>query len=271
MLSQIFSQYCYFLHTIPFFVYTFYLIFRDVDHPIIDALAKIGLLAMGMVTAYTIMGCILRIPFKTLIPFTWHYQGPITWGLLFITYYCILIKKEVNNLTSFTLATLATVGGGWLYEVPFFHPISMFLGRGSFFYNNIQILCVLLLLFELRKEVFDPNPVIYAVLISCMFLGWRAFPFPNGQIICLLLLGYELMKMSFKPNTFIIIMLVAVMVFSISLFLDNNIVWHFYRNFLKLLKISWTYTHANAIRWTYRIPASLFLLSLLTGIKERMR
>ena len=271
MLSLFFSYYSYFLHTIPFLVYVFYIIFRDKDHPLINISVKVGLIAIGLGTLGSIIGCILGISLKTLFSFTWGYPGPITWGIFFITYYYILIRKQENNLTAFTLAILATVGGGWFYEVPFFHPLSMFLGSDSFFYLNGQILCIILLLSELRKKTYDPNPIIYIILLSCMFLSWKGFPYPNGQIICLLLLGHELMKMSFKPNRLIIIMLVAVMVFSISLFLDNNIVWHFYRNFLKLLKISWTYTHANAIRWTYRIPASLFLLSLLTGIKERMR
>lgn len=271
MLCLFFSYYSYFLHTSPFLVYVFYIIFRDTDHPLIDISLKIGLIAIGLGILGSIIGCILGISLETLFSFTWGYPGPITWGVFFITYYYILIQKQYNKLTAFTLATLATVGGGWLYEVPFFHPISMFLGSDSFFYLNGQILCIILLLSELRKKPYDPNPIIYIILFSCMFLNWMAFPYPNGQIICLLLLVYELMKMRFEPNRLIIIMLVAFMVFSISLFLDKNVVWHFYRNFLKVLEISWTYTHANAIRWIYRIPTSILLLSLLTGIKERMR
>jgi len=268
MLSQFFKYYSYFLHTIPFLVYVFYIIFRDKDHPIIDTLVKIGLLTIGIGTLVSIIGCILGISLKTLFSFTWGYPGPITWGIFFITYYYILIQKQESKLTSFTLATLATVGGGWLYEIPFFHPISMFLGSDSFFYLNCQILCIILLLSETRKKIYDPNPITYIILLSCMFLSWKAFPYPNGQIICLILLGYEFMKMSFKPNRFILIILTLFMVFSISLFLEKNVVWHFYRNFLKLLKISWTYTHANAIKWIYRIPTSILLLSLLTGIKN---
>lgn len=268
MLSQFFKYYSYFLHTIPFSTYVFYIIFRDKDHPLIDKLVKTGLLAIGIGTLGSIIGCILRISLKTLFSFTWGYQGPITWGIFFIAYYYILIQKQKSKLTSFTLALLATVGGGWLYEVPFFHPISMFLGSDSFFYLNGQLLCIILLFSEIRKKIYDPHPIIYLILISCMFLSWKDFNYPNGQIICLLLLGYELTKMSFKPNRVILIMLTFFMVFSISLFLEKNVIWYFYRNYLKLLKISWTHTHANATRWIYRIPASILLLSLLTGIKK---
>ena len=269
MLSQFFKYYSYFLHTTPFLVYVFYIIFRDKDHPIIDTLVKTGLLAIGIGTLGSIIGCILGISLKTLFSFTWGYPGPITWGIFFITYYYILIQKQENKITAFTLATLATVGGGWLYEVPFFHPISMFLGSDSFFYLNGQILCIILLLSETRKKIYDPNPIIYIILLSCMFLSWKAFPYPNGQIICLLLLGYELMKMSIKPNRLIITMLISFMIFSISLFLDKDSLWRFCRESLVFFNVKLTPLYAQNVKWIYRIPASLFLLSLLSGINKK--
>jgi len=211
------------------------------------------------------MAFILGVPFKTLIPFTWSYSGPITWGVFFLTYFYILIQKAGNNLTSFTLATLATFGGGWLYEIPFFHPISMFLGKGFFFYNNIQIMCFLLILFEQRKKCPTPNPIIYATLLLSMFLSWMAFPYPNGQIICLILLGYELRKMGFKPNLLTYATLILFMVFSAALFLDKDVVWQSCKRILGF----WNLALAMNVRWVYRIPASLFLLSLLSGIKKK--
>jgi len=236
-----------------------------------DALVKTGLLAIGLGTISSLIGCLLGIPLKSLISFNWSYHGSLTWGIFFLSYYYLLNRQKESKLSSFTLATLATAGGGWLYEIPFFHPVSMFLGKGSFFYNDIQIMCILLLLFELRKKLYDPNPLIYATLLLAVFLGWKAFPYPNSQIICLLLLGYELLlRRVFKPNRFIVIMALFFISFSISLFLDKDFLWHFCRNILLSLKVKWAPVYAKNVKWIYRIPASLFLLSLLSGVKKNV-
>jgi len=214
-------------------------------------------LAIGLGTGYMILGYSLRIPLKNLIPAKLSYTTTITWGLFFLIYYYILNRKEENNLTAFTLATLAAVGGGWLYEVPYFHPLGMFLGRGSFFYINIQVICILLSLKELRKKSF--NPIIYVLLLSSIFAIWGSFPYPNAQIICLLLLAYELRKRNFKPNKLIVSTALLYLAFSIPLFIDIRGFWHFVKNQLGSV---------DYLVWFYRIPASLFLLSLLSGVKK---
>lgn len=219
MLSLLFSEYFHLRQTIPLIIYGFYLLFQDVDSPFIDAMSKTALLAIGIFTSLNIMGCIIGIPIKTLLSFTWTYPSPITWGLLFISYYYVLTRKGENPLTSFTLSTMAVTGGGWLYEVPYFHPMSMFLSRGAFFYVN-------------------------------------------AQIICLILLGYELMKRGFKINKLIVSTTILYLAFSISLFLDIRGFWRTVRDILGTL---------DYLLWSYRIPASLFLLSLLSGIKNRVR
>ena len=270
MLSIIFSRYSYLLHTVPISIYAFYYHFKNLCHPIIDALIKTGLLAIGIGAITSFIACVMGISLKSIIAFKWYYYGPLHWGIFFISYYYILLnRKEESKLASFTLATLATSGGGWLYEIPSWHPISMFLGKASFFYNNIQILCILLLLFELRKKHFNPNPIIYAILLSSIFLGWKEFPWPNSQIICLLLLGYELLRRGFKPNRFIILMSLIFIAFSIPLFLDKEALLNFCRETFSLLNIKWTYIYAQKVKWIYRIPASLFLLSLLSGINKK--
>ena len=269
LLSQIFSRYCYLLHTVPLSIYLFYIIFRYASNPIIDSLVETGLLAIGIVTIASFIGCLSGTPLKSLISFTWSYHGPLTWGILFILYYYFLTKKKENPLTSFTLATLAVVGGGWLYEVPSFHPISMFLGKGSFFYNNIQIMCILLLLFELRKKTYVQNPLIYATLLLAIFLGWKEFPYPNGQIICLILLGYELLRRGIRLNKFIIFMSLIFIAFSIPLFMDEKALLNFCMETFSSLNIKWISIYAINLKWVYRIPASLFLLSLLSGINKK--
>jgi len=219
ILALIFSEYFHLRQTVPLIIYVFYLLFQDLESPFIDALLKTALLAIGIFTSLNILGCSLGIPIKALLSFTWSYPGPITWGIFFFSYYYILNDKGENNLASFTMATLATVGGGWLYEIPFFHPMSMFLSRGAIFYVNAQIICLLLLAYEMRKRKFKPNKLIYASLILFM-------------------------------------------AFSIPLYLHKRTFWRTIRDILGSL---------DYLMWSYRAPASLFLLSLLSGVKKHAR
>lgn len=259
MLSPLFNQYFYLRQTLPLFLYVLYILFRDEDEPIIEVLVKTGLIAIGTAFIVTIMGFIFRIPFKALIPLKWTYLGPITWGMLFLSYFYLLTQKGQNSLTAFTLATLAVVGGGWLYEVPFFHPLGMFLGTDSFFYNNGQIICLLFLISELKKKEFKPNILLYITLILCMLFSRINFFYPNVQILCLIFLVYELMKMGFKPNPLIWSTLILFLVFSFYLFLNKHALHRIAGNWYM------------ALAYGYRGPASLFLLSLLSGIRKQER
>lgn len=211
MLSIIFREYFYLRQTLPIFLYVFYIHFRDEDNPIIERVVKTGLLAIGLVTVFFSLGYIMDIPFNELIPFTWSYPGPITWGVLFIIYFYILALKGQSGLTSFTLATMATVGGGWLYEIPLFHPITMFLTRSSIFYLN-------------------------------------------GQIMCLLILVYDLMRKGLKPNMLMGTTLILFLLVSTILVIKDG---------------RWPPYSGIWLRWIERVPASLLLISLLSGIEKR--
>ena len=269
LLNLVFRNYSYLLHTIPLFVYVFHIIFRDLDNSIIDKFLKAILNVLGICIIYLILNCIKGIPFQDIIPFTWSYSGPITWGIFFFTYFHILNQKEENRIKSFTIAMLAAVGCGWLYEVSFFHPISMFLGKGSFFYINIQIMCFILLFVELKINCLQPKPIIYITLILSLLLGWISFPYPNSQIICLILLVYELRKRNLKPNKFIYATLILFTAFSMIMFIDDKAIHTFTINAFKFTNLIWSYSYAQSLKWIYRIPASLFLLSLLSGINSK--
>jgi len=211
ILALICGEYYYLRQTLPLFLYVFYIHFKEKNHPIIEALMKTGLVSIGLMTAYLLLGVTLKIPFMNMIPFKWSYPGPITWATLFFAYYYVLTRKNQSKLKAFTLAALVTVGGGWLYEVSFYHPLGMFFLHNSIFYVN-------------------------------------------GQIICLLLVGYELKKMDFRPNKFIYATLLLFLAFSTTLFMNKNALWRIYGSLF--------------MRWMYRVPASLFLLSLLSGVKN---
>ena len=208
VLALILGEYFYLRERLPIFLYIFYIHFKEEDNLIIDTGIFAGLLTIGMITAYALIGFILKIPFKILIPFSWHYQGLLTWATFFFLCYYTSLSSTHSKLTSFTLAALATVGGGWLYEIPFYHPQSMFVLHNSIFYIS-------------------------------------------GQIICLLLLAYELQKMNLKPNKLIYGTLGLLLTNSILLFNNISLLqpWH---------------------TWVIRIPACLFLLSLLGGINNHI-
>lgn len=266
----IFRSYSYFLHTIPFYVYLFYIILKDSDHPLVDKFLKIGLKGLGIFLFYFIFNFIQGTEFKHLISFTWSYSAPITWGCFFFIYYYILKQKEENIITSITLSILATFGCGWLYEVSFFHPVSMFLGKSSFFYRNIQIISLILLLVEMKIKQLKPNPILLFILVSSTILLGVNVPYPNGQIICLLLLVYELRKRNFKSNRFIYSTFFLFITFSMVLFMNELYIHQLTRYIFRMFNVRWLYIHAQTLKWIYRVPASIFLLSLLTGIDNKV-
>lgn len=210
LLESLLSDYYYLRQRIPIFIYVFYLHFKESENTALNGAIRTLVSLIGLTTGYAFLGFILKIKFTDLIPFEWHYQGVLHWGIFFIAFYFIALHSKINVLTSFTLSTLATVGGGWLYEIPFYHPLNMFLSDSTIF------------------------------LI-------------NGQILCLLLLAYELKKLNFKTGYFIYTTLFLFLVFSGILFLKMSLL---------------EYALGKLFTWVYRIPASLFLASLISGIEK---
>lgn len=205
--ADLFKLYFYFRQTYPLFIYAYYLKFKEEEDPELENIIWVFVIMIQALTIHAIINMIKGSPFSEVIPFGWSYAGLITWGLFFSIYYKINLYLKQNKLTAFTLTTLAAVGGGWLYEIPFFHPPKMFM---------------------------------------------------SSQIVCLLFLGYELKKRAFKANALIHLMLILFISFSVTLFIDkyqfNVMIRHLFGT--RLLA-----------EWLIRIPACLFLLSLLGGIE----
>ena len=208
------QDYFYLRQRIPIFIYIFYIHFKDSDDPTIAPMIRMALTIIGGVTAYAFIGFIIdtylihfstgpKNPFYRFFPLNWSYYGMLNWGIFFIVFYYLSHTTINHKLHAFTLATLATVGGGWLYEIPFFHPIQMFIHNYALYYLD-------------------------------------------GQLICLILLAYELKKLKFKPTKLTLATFILFLTFSTLLYADK-----FY--FIQT-------------PWLYRLPASLFLLSLPGGI-----
>ena len=149
-----FEDYFFLRQRIPLFIYFFYLHFKKSDNPAIRGAVKTLVSFVGLSTAYAIIGLMLKVPFTKWVPFSWQYPGLVTWGIFFLIYYLNVLKITRNDLTAFTFTTLATVGGGWLYEICFFHPLKMWMSNYTIFLINGQILCLILLGYELKKLNF---------------------------------------------------------------------------------------------------------------------
>lgn len=168
---------------IPIFIYIFYIHFKNKNDPINNKIIRGILTLIELVTAYSFVGFIIdayliaftsgpKNPFHRFFPLNWSYYGMLTWGIFFIGFYYLCRRITKDNLLSFTLATLATVGGGWLYEIAFFHPKQMFIHNYALYYLDGQLICLLLLAYELKKLNFKPNKLIYTTL--ALFIGFSA-------------------------------------------------------------------------------------------------
>ena len=171
---SILEDYFFLRQRIPIFIYVFYLHFKESDNPAISGAIKTTISLIGLSTAYAVTGHIFKIPFKVLVPLGWGYPGLVTWGIFFLIYYfraCV----SCNRLTAFTFAVLATFGGGWLYEICFFHPLKMWISNNTIFLINGQILCLILLGYELKKMGFRANRSICLAFGIFLFFSIALF------------------------------------------------------------------------------------------------
>lgn len=163
------KDYYWFRQRLPIFIYFFYLRFKNSESPEIKKAVKISISLIVLGLCYTMSGFIFKFPFESIIPLNWHYPGLVVWTVFFLIYYFILTNKNYSELTAFSLAAMATVGGGWLYEVSWNHPLAFFLTKNSIFLINGQILCLLFLAYELRKKGFKLKT------LNCFGFGFFAF------------------------------------------------------------------------------------------------
>lgn len=178
-LISIIMDYFYLRQRIPILLYLYYTKFKEKEVPEDKNVIQLTLFMISLVIMGGIMGLMFRVPLPKIIPLNWHYAALLTWATFFLIYYTTALRAHLNELTAFTLSTLATVGGGWLYEIPFFHPIQMFVGYNAIFYFNGQIICLLLLAYELHKMGLKMNMKIllagyfYLMFSGILFINWR--------------------------------------------------------------------------------------------------
>jgi len=91
--------------------------------------------------------------------------------------------------------------------------------------------------------------------IESMFITRYSIFYINGQIICLIFLAYELIRMKVRPNILIGASLVFFLVFSYYMFINSG-------PQIYLIFRPWY------MRLGLRVPASIFLLLLISGVKK---
>lgn len=166
------QDYFYLRQRVPLLIYLYYSKFKDENEPGVEWIIELTTLLVGITTIFMVIAFMNNIPLPTLIHIDWNYSGILTWGIFFLVYYYTGLRAHMNKLTAFTLSMLATVGGGWLYEIPFFHPIKMFISYNTIFYINSQIICLLLLVYELHKMGLKMDKKIYlGALLYLAFSG----------------------------------------------------------------------------------------------------
>jgi len=174
-LAAILNNYFYLRQRIPFFIYVFYLHFKDLKSRAISRTIKAGVSFIALITIYVLSGLVLKVPFSEWVPISWGYPGLVTWGIFFMIYYFACLRIAFNDITAFTFATLATFGGGWLYEICFFHPWKMLVSNNTIFLFNGQILYLILLGYELKKKGFKPNRNVYLAFGIFLFFSLNLF------------------------------------------------------------------------------------------------
>lgn len=120
-----------------------------------------------------VYGLLLKIPFKNLFFMGWQYDGLLEWCVFIIVYLKYLIYAGYSNLYSLNIMVQSASCGGWLYEIPLFHPTTMFFHDKIVI--NSQIVSILLLSGLLYKKEFKINRkilisfIVYVLSFICLF------------------------------------------------------------------------------------------------------
>ena len=88
----------------------------------------------------------------------------LEWSIYLVLSYWYLIKKR-DILFSITYSILSSCFGGWLYEIPYFHPIFMFYDLSCPLYIHTQILSGVFIFCMLIKQIKLNKKIIYAIII----------------------------------------------------------------------------------------------------------
>lgn len=171
------SAYFYGRQRIPLFFYLLTAYAKDKPR-IRNKVVNPVLLIVSLLTVYSVGGFLINsirggLPFNELFPIRWRYSGAVTWGIFALVFYIWATKICETRIEAVNLACLAVFAGGWLYEVPYFHPYSMFFSSNAVLYLNGQIVSLILLLYELGKRGCRPRGETLAALL--VYVGFSVF------------------------------------------------------------------------------------------------
>lgn len=88
----------------------------------------------------------------------------IEWAIYMIISYWYSLKKR-NELFALTYSILSATFGGWIYEIPYFHPTFMFYDLSCPLYLHSQIISGIFMIGMLIKEKMKINKYIIIAFI----------------------------------------------------------------------------------------------------------
>lgn len=207
------SEYFYFRRIIPFMIFIIHriIILKEEHMKIINNFIILIIILLNIISMF---GMIFKIPFKSLFNLHWHYSGLCEWSIFIIIYLKYLMHIINDNLYSLNYVIQCVSCGGWLYEIPFFHPIQMFFTKGSII--NIQIVSIFLLIYLLYERDFKINDRILISLLVYILFSIHLFIYPNCWVSKPFPFVYEIFPKLVYCTQWIVRIPTLIMLFTLS-------------------------------------------------------
>ena len=142
---------------IPFFLTIFYLYRHKFQQAYRDFVGVYLILVTALLTSIA-FGLYIRFDnMYWLAGIKWSAPSPIEWGVLILAGAFTLVSRRIDPFTSFYMAFIAAMGGGWLYESPGwiiggFWPMAFFkINAIKVFFIEFQLFCLPILLYLVSK------------------------------------------------------------------------------------------------------------------------
>lgn len=178
ILGKLFRGYYFLRERLPIFLYLVYRYYekqyennKKIIH--IEFIICSTIVFVGSIFGLSLIGYYSGLSFNEVFQFKWQYSGIITWSIFFFIYFIGIYYKTGNTLKAYIISILASLSGGWLYEISIFKSIDMYLLGQAIFYVKGQIICIILLIYEywrlnIRRNKFNSFCFILYLVLSIL-------------------------------------------------------------------------------------------------------
>ncbi len=190
LLGTLFRGYYFLRERLPIFFYIIYRYYekhyesnKKINY--IEFIICSTIVFVGFIFGLSLIGKLSGSSFIDFFMFNWQYSGTITWSIFFFINFIGIYYKTGNTLKAYIISILASLSGGWLYEISIFKSMDMYLLGQAIFYVKGQIICVILLIYEYIRLNIKLNIkitffIILYLALSVMTLkyGIEIYPMP---------------------------------------------------------------------------------------------